>query len=146
MRLTALTTFAILLGAAPGRLAPITRRFRVDQTLTQDVDATAAGKGRQRVSFSTSSFLTVTLNDTAGGKAVRIVVDSMRGDSASPIPTSVFDSARGAEFHAFLSAAGKLSSVQDNDSAPVGPCEIIATRRECTCQGFARVRSRPALL
>ncbi|HET7469490.1 MAG TPA: hypothetical protein VFJ81_07430 [Gemmatimonadales bacterium] len=118
LRLTALTTFAILLGAAPGRLAPITSRFRVDQTLTQDVDATAAGKGRQRVSFSTSSFLTVTLNDTAGGKAVRIVVDSMRGDSASPIPTSVFDSARGAEFHAFLSAAGKLSTLEAVNVSP----------------------------
>jgi len=117
-RLAALTTFATLLGAAPAWRAPVTSRFRVDQTLTQDIDATAAGKGRQRVSFSTTSFLTVTLNDTSGGKAVRIVVDSMRGDSASPIPSSVFDSARGAEFHSFLSAAGKLSTLEAVNVSP----------------------------
>jgi len=117
-RLAALTTFALLLGAAPGGRAPVSSRFRVDQTLTQDIDATAAGKGRQRVSFSTSSFLTVTLNDTAGGKTVRVVVDSMRGDSASPIPASVFDSARGAEFHSFLSAAGKLSTLEAVNVSP----------------------------
>src|SRR5690348_15914141 len=117
-RLAALTTIVTLLGAAPAWRAPVTSRFRVDQTLTQDIDATAAGKGRQRVSFSTSSFLTVTLSDTAGGKAVRIVVDSMRGDSATPIPASVFDSARGAEFHSFLSAAGKLSTLAAVNVSP----------------------------
>jgi hypothetical protein len=107
-----------LLGAAPASNAPVTSRFRVDQTLTQEVDATAAGKGKQSVSFSTSSFLTVTLSDTAGGRAVRIVVDSMRGDSATPIPAAVFDSARGAEFHAFLSAAGKLSDLEAVNVSP----------------------------
>jgi hypothetical protein len=117
-RLAALTSSAALLGAAPTWQAPVSSRFRVDQTLTQDIDATAAGKGRQTVSFSTSSFLTVTLNDTTGGKAVRIVVDSMRGDSASPIPASVFDSARGAEFHSFLSAAGKLSTLEAVNLSP----------------------------
>jgi hypothetical protein len=117
-RLAALTSSAALLGATPAWQAPVTSRFRVDQTLTQDIDATAAGKGRQTVSFSTSSFLTVTLNDTTGGKAVRIVVDSMRGDSSSPIPASVFDSARGAEFHSFLSAAGKLSTLEAVNLSP----------------------------
>ena len=107
-----------LLGAAPSSHAPVTSRFRVDQTLTQEVDATAAGKGKQSVSFSTSSFLTVTLSDTTGGRAVRIVVDSMRGDSATPIPAAVFDSARGAEFHAFLSAAGKLSDLEAVNVSP----------------------------
>jgi len=107
-----------LLGAAPASHAPVTSRFRVDQTLTQEVDATAAGKGKQSVSFSTSSFLTVTLSDTAGGRAVRIVVDSMRGDSATPIPAAVFDSARGAEFHAFLSTAGKLSDLEAVNVSP----------------------------
>jgi hypothetical protein len=117
-RLAALTSSAAFLGATPAWQAPITTRFRVDQTLTQDIDATAAGKGRQTVSFSTSSFLTLTLNDTTGGKAVRIVVDSMRGDSAGPIPASVFDSARGAEFHSFLSAAGKLSTPEAVNVSP----------------------------
>jgi hypothetical protein len=105
-------TAVAALAAAPASLAPVTTKYRVDQTLTQDIDASAAGKGKQSVSFSTSSFLTLTLSDSTGGKSVRIVVDSMRGDSSTPIPAAVFDSAKGAEFHAFLSASGKLSELE----------------------------------
>jgi hypothetical protein len=110
-RFFACTALAVL-AAAPAAQAPVTARYRVDQTLTQDIDATAAGKGKQSIGFTTSSFLTLTLSDSVGGRTVRIVVDSMHGDSATPVPAAVFDSARGAEFHAFLSAAGKLSEFE----------------------------------
>ncbi len=99
-----------LLPAVPGK--PVTLRYRLDQTLTQEMDASADGKGKQAISFSTSSFLTVTMTDSTGGKVVRMVVDSMRGDSTSPIPAAVFDSARGAEYHAFLNSSGKLSEIE----------------------------------
>ena len=92
--------------------APVTTRYRVDQTLTQEIDASATGKGKQSISFSTSGFLTLTLTDSSGGKVVKVVVDSMMGDSTSPIPASVFDSARGAEYHAFLNKSGKLSELE----------------------------------
>jgi hypothetical protein len=101
---------------APG--APVTARYRVDQTLTQNMDASAAGKGKQTISFSTVSFLTLTFTDSTGGRSVRVVIDSMRGDSTSPIPTEVFDSAKGAEFHAFLSAAGKLGELEAVSASP----------------------------
>lgn len=117
-RLPACALLATLSGAAHAAQAPVVNRFRVDQTLSQEVDATAAGKGKQSISFATSSFLTVTLSDTAGGRSVRIVVDSMRGDSTSPIPAAVFDSARGAEFHAFLSSAGRLSELESINVSP----------------------------
>ncbi|HUR93256.1 MAG TPA: hypothetical protein VMY76_01650 [Gemmatimonadales bacterium] len=110
-RLFSCTAVAALV-AAPAIMAPVTVKYRVDQTLTQDIDATAAGKGKQTISFTTSSFVTLTLSDSTGGRSVRIVVDSMRGDSAAPIPAAVFDSARGAEFHAFLTAGGKLSELE----------------------------------
>ena len=92
--------------------APVTVHYRLDQTLTQEIDASASGKGKQSISFSTSGFLTLTLTDSTGGKVVKVVVDSMRGDSSSPVPAAVFDSARGAEYHAFLSSAGKLSELE----------------------------------
>src|SRR5258708_3270980 len=60
-------------------LAPTTTKYRIDQSLTQEIDATAAGGAKQRIAFSTSSFVTVTLADSAGGKTMRVVVDSMRG-------------------------------------------------------------------
>jgi hypothetical protein len=111
-RFVACTALAAVAAANPVTRTPVTARYRVDQTLTQDMDASAAGKGKQRIGFTTSSFLTLTFADSVGGKTVRIVVDSMRGDSTSPVPPAVFDSARGAEFHAFLSSGGKLSEFE----------------------------------
>lgn len=87
--------------------APSITKYRIDSSLTQEMDATAAGGARQNVSFATSSFITVTLADSAGGKVMRVVIDSLRGDSATPIPAAVLDSARGAEFHGFVAKSGK---------------------------------------
>jgi len=111
-RIFGCTAVAALAAAAPRATAPVTAKYRVDQTLKQDIDASSAGKGKQSMSFTTSSFLTLTLTDSTGGRSVRIVVDSMRADSSAPVPAAVFDSARGAEFHAFLSASGKLSELE----------------------------------
>jgi hypothetical protein len=111
-RYYAVAVAAIALATPTRHAAPATVRYRIDQTLTQTIDATVAGQGKQSISFSTSSFLTLTLTDTTGGRSVRVVVDSMRGDSTAPVPAEVFDSARGAEYHAFLSAAGKLSELE----------------------------------
>lgn len=101
------TALAAVLVIPASDLAPTTTKYRIDQSLTQDVDATAAGGAKQSISFTTSSFITVTLADSAGGKAMRVVVDSVRGDSATPIPAAVLDSARGAEFHGFVEKSGK---------------------------------------
>jgi hypothetical protein len=92
--------------------APTTTKYRIDQSLSQEVDATPAGGAKQKIAFTTSSFVTVSLADSAGGKVMRVVVDSLRGDSAVPIPAAVLDSARGAEFHGFLAKSGKPSGLQ----------------------------------
>jgi hypothetical protein len=91
---------------------PSTTKYRIDQSLTQEIDATAAGGAKQSLSFTTSSFITVSLADSAGGKVMRVVVDSMRGDSATPFPVAVLDSAKGAEFHGFVEQSGKLSGLE----------------------------------
>jgi hypothetical protein len=118
-RLGALAATAILLPAWV--VAPLTTKYRIDQSLTQEIDATAAGGAKQKIAFSTSSFVTVTLADSAGGKAIRVVVDSMRGDSATPIPPAVLDSARGAEFRGFVQKSGKLTGLE-----PVGGAKAAA--------------------
>ncbi len=117
-RFVAAAALAGLASAATAQRAPLITRYRVDQTLSQEMDASAAGKGKQSIAFTTASFLTLTLTDSAGGRSVRLVVDSMSGDSAAPIPTAVFDSAKGAEFHAFLSADGKLGELEAVNVSP----------------------------
>ena len=101
-------------------LAPTTTKYRIDQSLSQEIDASSAGGARQTISFKTSSFVTVTLADSAGGKVMRVMIDSVRGDSATPIPPAVLDSARGAEFRGYVERSGKplaLKPVTDTPAA-----------------------------
>lgn len=93
-------------------LAPSTTKYRIDQSLSQEIDASAAGGPKQRISFNTTSFVTVILADSGGGKVMRVLVDSLRGDSATPIPRAVLDSARGAEFHGFVHKSGKPTGLE----------------------------------
>jgi hypothetical protein len=106
--------------------APLTTKYRIDQSLSQEIDATAAGGAKQSISFSTSSFITVTLADSAGGKVMTVRVDSLRGDSATPIPPAVFDSARGAEFRGFVERSGK----------PLGLEPVTGTSAAAQIQGL----------
>ena len=101
-------------------VAPSTTKYRIEQSLSQEIDATAAGGAKQTIAFTTRSFVTVTLADSAGGKSIRVVVDSIRGDSATPIPAPVLDSARGAVFGGFVEKSGRPSGLQPIGSSPAG--------------------------
>lgn len=116
----ALAVGALAIGAAT-TLAPTTARYRVDQTVEQVVDASALGGTEQRQRFTVSTYLTVTLSDTAGGKTVHAVVDSMRGDSATPVPQAVLDSARGVALHGFVAPGGRLDAVQPVTATALAP-------------------------
>jgi hypothetical protein len=111
VRIPALALIPVFALPASG-FAPSITRYRIDQSLAQELDATAAGGARQKVAFKTSSFVTVTLDDSAGGKTIRVIVDSVRGDTASPIPPAVLDSARGAEFRGFVERSGKPTGLE----------------------------------
>jgi hypothetical protein len=107
-RALGLLTFA---GVAAFAAPSSTTKYRVDQTVDQAVDATAMGGAEQRQRFAVSTFVTVTLTDTAGGKVVSAVVDSMVSDSA-PVPKAVLDSVRGLPLHGLLDTAGHVSGVK----------------------------------
>jgi len=115
-RTTALAATALVLPALG--LAPTVTKYRIDQSLSQEIDASAAGGAKQKIAFSTSSFVTVTLADSAGGKVMRVVIDSLRGDSATPIPAAVLDSAKGAEFHGFVQKSGKPTGLEPVTATP----------------------------
>ena len=108
-------TGTVSLSAPPAKM-----HYRIDQTIDQAVDASSIGGGQQQQRFTVSTFLAVTLTDTAGGKVVSVVVDSMRGDSA-PVPKAVLDSARGTPLHALLDASGHISDVKALRETPLAP-------------------------
>lgn len=121
---TALAAAALVLPRLS--LAPVTTKYRIDQSLSQEIDASVAGGARQTISFKTSSFITVTLADSAGGKVMRVVIDSLRGDSATPISPAVLDSARGAEFRGYVARSGK----------PMGLEPVTSTSAAAQVQGL----------
>lgn len=107
LSLTALTAAAFLLPSPPGTM---TTKYRIDQLLQQEIDATSTGGPKQSMSANLAAFVTITLADTAGGRTMHVVLDSMVTDSGSPIPPAVLDSAKGTSFHGVVSPTGRISN------------------------------------
>jgi hypothetical protein len=115
-------TLAAFAGAlmlpVPGIARPVTLKYRIAQTTEQTVDATAAGGGEQKVRIGYVAFLTVVMDDSAGGKAVRATVDSISTDSTvDPAISGPILSARGATGAGYVDAAGKLNGFESADTA-----------------------------
>lgn len=113
MLATLLATAMILTpGAAPAQADTVTTRYRVDTRSESVADLSGVGAGEQRQTVAMSSFLTVQLADTTGGKSLRVVVDSMTIDPGSPIPPSMADSVRGMTWTGHLGPDGKVSNLK----------------------------------
>jgi hypothetical protein len=95
-----------------------TTKYRVDQTVDEALDTSATGGVEQRQHFALSTFLTVTLTDTSGGKALSAIVDSMVSDSA-PVPKAVFDSVKGLPLHGMIDGSGHVTGVNPLRNTPL---------------------------
>ncbi|MEP7325804.1 MAG: hypothetical protein ABI836_07645, partial [Gemmatimonadota bacterium] len=119
------STFAALAlaGLAGGIVlaAPQTTRYKIETRSEQIVDLSAVGQGEQKTNISLVNFLTVTLKDTAGGRTVHAVLDSMLKADTNPVPEqSTLDSAKGRTWHGLMDPDGRLSGVKRMDSGPGG--------------------------
>ncbi|MBP2646446.1 MAG: hypothetical protein H6Q77_70 [Gemmatimonadetes bacterium] len=112
----ALFSGALMLPAPP--TASITARYKVAQRIQQDVDATALGGGKQGFVVKTTSYVLLTLTDTAGGRSVKVLVDSIHGDSLPPgAPADMLTKATGVTITGFVDPKGKLSNVKASSEA-----------------------------
>jgi hypothetical protein len=101
--------------------APQVTRYRIETKSEQIADLSAIGQGEKRTRVGLINFLTVTLNDSAGGKTVHAVLDSVtRADTSSIPDQATLDSIRGRAWRAFLSSDGKMSAVQALDTTATG--------------------------
>lgn len=112
-----LTALALVAGAtafaAPAGPAT-TQRLKITSTNHQVIDLSAFGQGEQVTHLVTSTYVTVTAADSAGGRAVRLVVDSAKADSVEspqPIDPAIFDSLRGAVATGWVAADGRIQDV-----------------------------------
>lgn len=89
------------------------RRYRLDSKTQQTINADAIGGGSQQTQTDRSAYLRITVTDSAGGKALSVVIDSLlnRGDNLPPGTAAVADSARGKVFTGFVAADGTVSPI-----------------------------------
>lgn len=119
------STFAALAlaGLAGGIVlaAPQTTRYKIETRSEQIIDLSAVGQGEQKNNLAIVNYLTITLNDTSGGKTVHAILDSVIKADTNPIPSQgALDSARGRAWHGLMDTEGRLSNVKRMDSAEVG--------------------------
>jgi hypothetical protein len=114
--LTSATIFAS--AAAPmNQVDTTTTRYRVDTRSESVADLSGVGAGEQRQAMAMSSYITVKLADTTGGKSLRVTVDSMTIDPGTPIPASMADSVRGMTWTGLLGPDGTVSNLKGEAGA-----------------------------
>ena len=123
----ALLTPALLLVGAAYAPAPVTTTYRLETRMEQIVDMSALGQGEQRNSLVQVALIRVTLNDSAGGKTMHVVVDSIAIIGVGAPSTASLDSLRGAWVHAFLDAEGRMSHASTSNEASDALAQLKTT-------------------
>lgn len=89
--------------------APDPVRYRIEQRTENRIDLSGFGQGEQVQTQAFAWFLTISYADSAGGRAVRAVVDSAQMDlGMMPVPTATLDSLRGLVLSGWMDPTGKV--------------------------------------
>lgn len=99
--------------------APETTKYKVDLDVTSVVDLSGVGGAEQRNHVLMTGFITMTLTDTTGGRAMRAVLDSMTADSVPQISQAIQDSARGSTWTGLVGPDNKITNLN-------GPTDNVA--------------------
>lgn len=113
--------------AAPSGPAT-TQRLKITTTNHQVIDLTAAGGPEQVSHLVTTTFVTLTAADSAGGRTVRLVVDSARLDSVdspAPVDRAQYDSIRGATATGWVAANGRIQDVVGQGDRGPGVASLL---------------------
>ena len=115
------TTISLFLAALLPHAGSQTIKYQVTQRMEQEVDASGVGGGKQAFVIKTTTFIAVTLTDSAGGKAMRVLVDSVRADSLPPqLPADSLLKAKGTAYTGFVDASGKVTEVKSQGAGVPG--------------------------
>lgn len=109
--------------------APAPKHYRIQMKMTQVVDLTPLGQTEQRQSLGSVGFVTVTLADTADGKTITILLDSLQPDSGSPIPAEAAKAASGITWHGLVGPNGRISGLK-SDSDNIIASQMSGIMRE----------------
>lgn len=113
--------FVLFVAAASTAAAPVTVRYRIEQKTESKVDLSAFGQGEQVQNQNALWHVTISYTDSAGGRVLHAVLDSLRVDGGMiPVSPASLDSAKGTTWHGFLDAEWRLKSLAASKSSTFG--------------------------
>jgi len=87
-------------------------KYRIDSQTETVIDLSVFGQPSQEFQIGSTSWVSLTLSDTAGGRIVHLVVDSLRYQGNAPqLGPATADSARGGVLHGVLGLDGRLGNL-----------------------------------
>ncbi|MBM4186096.1 MAG: hypothetical protein FJ206_02180 [Gemmatimonadetes bacterium] len=123
-----------ILGLEPA--APRTIRYKIETKNEQVVDLTGAGGPKQEVTMNQIALVSVTLTDSAGGRVMHVVIDSVTSDVPAPDMASALAGAKGAWIHGFLDSWGRATMTAASTDAN----EIVGEFRSMFARFFPVMR------
>lgn len=118
--------------------AATTIRYRFDLKSEQTVDLSVVGQPTQVTNLGLNAWVAMTLTDSAGGKVVHVIVDSLKVETTIPTITSAtIDSAKGGMIHGFVDPTGHIKNV----TAKPGGNPLLATVQGVVNALFPRVKA-----
>lgn len=101
-----------LLALPPANPAPSTVKYLLDLKAENVVDLSVFGQPTQVTTVDLKAWVAVTLTDSAGGKVVHVIVDSLKVASTAPqLTPATADSAKGGMIHGFVDPSGKVKKL-----------------------------------
>lgn len=118
-RSTVLASLAVgVLALPPANPAPATIKYLLDLKAENVVDLSVFGQPNQVTTVDLKAWVAVTLTDSAGGKVVHVIVDSLKVTSTAPqLTAATADSAKGGMIHGFVDPTGRVKKLT---SRPAG--------------------------
>lgn len=113
--------FAVILALGAMVSAPAPISYRIEQKTESKVDLSVFGQGEQIQNQDVTWFVTLAYTDSAGGRVVHAVLDSLRTQGGMiPVSPAALDSAKGTTYHGYQDGEWKLRSLTASKASTLG--------------------------
>jgi hypothetical protein len=124
---------ALLASLALFAFPPVARRsgdairYRLESKVQTTIDLSAFGQGTQDQIMGVVAWIGMTFSDSAGGRAVHVLVDSAKVDGTLPLGPESADSAKGGTISGYLDPTGHIKNLTSNPGGSLILTQIQAT-------------------
>ena len=121
-----------------------TTKYCFELKSEQVIDLSVFSQPNQVVTLDLKAWVATTLTDSAGGKVVHVIVDSLRATSSAPQLTGAMaDSAKGGMIHGFVDPSGRVKNLTSTTGGQPAPHRSAGNReRHLSAHQEGRQRGR----